>query len=319
MQSRRKQILMHASTDDVRPSDRLSYWRDLCPTADIEPLSDRPFAAEVTMLMLPGVKIGWCRSAAAASWQRTTSKTKDGDDDFALLIPLDGRMDCSQLHREVEVSPGHGVGVLHGEPFGVRFGDNNHHLVVMVPREALARRIANLEDSATGLIHGETDALQLIKDYLSLLRENGGLANPDLQAAAANHVRDLVALAVGAPSDEADAIHTNTVGAARLATIKRDIARNPRITLNAIAKRQRVTPRYIQLLFEKEGTTFTAYLLAVRLNAAYRMLTDPHHAGWTISTIAIEAGFGDLSHFNRSFKRRFGASPSGVRERSRMS
>jgi AraC-like DNA-binding protein len=40
---------------------------------------------------------------------------------------------------------------------------------------------------------------------------------------------------------------------------------------------------------------------------------DPRHAGSTISAIALAAGFGDLSHFNRNFRRRYGASPSELR------
>jgi AraC-like DNA-binding protein len=43
------------------------------------------------------------------------------------------------------------------------------------------------------------------------------------------------------------------------------------------------------------------------------MLTTPSHAGWTISAIALASGFGDLSHFNRSFRRRYGATPSDIR------
>jgi AraC-like DNA-binding protein len=43
------------------------------------------------------------------------------------------------------------------------------------------------------------------------------------------------------------------------------------------------------------------------------MLTSPSHAGWTVSAIALAAGFGDLSHFNRSFRKRYGATPSDVR------
>jgi AraC-like DNA-binding protein len=43
------------------------------------------------------------------------------------------------------------------------------------------------------------------------------------------------------------------------------------------------------------------------------MLRDSGLAARTISDIAFEAGFSDLSHFNRSFRRRFGESPSDVR------
>lgn len=76
------------------------------------------------------------------------------------------------------------------------------------------------------------------------------------------------------------------------------------ISLGAVAMRQGVTPRYIQFLFEAAGTTFTAYPFGQRLDAAHRMRSDPSYANWTIKHRPREAGFGDLSHFNRSFKSR---------------
>jgi AraC-like DNA-binding protein len=46
------------------------------------------------------------------------------------------------------------------------------------------------------------------------------------------------------------------------------------------------------------------------------MLADPRYAGLTISGIAFAVGFGDLSTFNREFRRRFGLTPSDVRRRA---
>jgi AraC-like DNA-binding protein len=43
------------------------------------------------------------------------------------------------------------------------------------------------------------------------------------------------------------------------------------------------------------------------------MLTDPRFAHLRIIDIALAVGFGDISHFNRMFRRCFGDSPSGVR------
>ena len=43
------------------------------------------------------------------------------------------------------------------------------------------------------------------------------------------------------------------------------------------------------------------------------MLIDPRYADRGISAVAYEAGFGDLSYFNRTFRRRYGATPSDVR------
>ena len=43
------------------------------------------------------------------------------------------------------------------------------------------------------------------------------------------------------------------------------------------------------------------------------MLTDSRYLQLAIIDIAFAAGFGDVSHFNRMFRRRFGDTPSGVR------
>jgi AraC-like DNA-binding protein len=66
-----------------------------------------------------------------------------------------------------------------------------------------------------------------------------------------------------------------------------------------------------------EGTTFTEYVLAQRLARAYRMLTDPRRDGEKISTVVYDCGFGDVSYFNRVFRRSYGAAPSDVRVQAR--
>jgi AraC-like DNA-binding protein len=42
-------------------------------------------------------------------------------------------------------------------------------------------------------------------------------------------------------------------------------------------------------------------------------LTDPRRASQKISTISLDAGFGDLSYFNRAFRRHYGVAPSELR------
>jgi len=54
-----------------------------------------------------------------------------------------------------------------------------------------------------------------------------------------------------------------------------------------------------------------------RLLRAHRMLSDPARAQRPIGAIAFEVGFGDLSYFNRAFRRRYGVTPSDVRANAR--
>ena len=146
------------------------------------------------------------------------------------------------------------------------------------------------------------------------------LAPPELRHLVVTHIHDLVAMVIGTTRDGAAVAGERGVRAARLAAIKADIVEHlgHDLTLVAMAARQHVTPRYVQLLFESEGTTFSEFVLEQRLARAYRMLGDPRYAAATIIAIAFAAGFGDVSYFNRAFRRRYGATPSDARSGLRM-
>jgi AraC-like DNA-binding protein len=107
--------------------------------------------------------------------------------------------------------------------------------------------------------------------------------------------------------------------AARLQAIKSDVGRNLgdcTLTVGSVAARHGVTPRYIHKLFESEGVTFSQFVLGRRLAAAHRLLTDRHLDHRPVAAVAFDVGFGDLSYFNRTFRRRYNATPSEVRAQS---
>jgi AraC-like DNA-binding protein len=102
-----------------------------------------------------------------------------------------------------------------------------------------------------------------------------------------------------------------------LLSLKADIEASlgQNLSLEQLATTHGVTTRYFQKLFEAEGRTFSDYLLERRLERAFQMLRDGHRTERSVSAIAFEVGFGDLSYFNRTFKKRFGATPREIRTR----
>jgi len=126
-------------------------------------------------------------------------------------------------------------------------------------------------------------------------------------------VYDLMALAIGATGECREIARGRGGRAARLEAIKADLTRDASLSIDEIARRQGVTPRYVQILLEEQGTTFGEFVTERRLDVARSMLRSPRYAGWSIAGIAFEAGFRDLSHFNRRFRRRFGVTPSEFR------
>ena len=162
-----------------------------------------------------------------------------------------------------------------------------------------------------------TAPLKLLAGYVRAVGDSALLASPELRHVVVSHIHDLIALSLGATRDAAAVAQRRGVRAARLQAIKTDIAASLGdcdLKLTAVAARQRVTPRYIHKLFATEGTTFSEFVLGQRLARAHRLLTDPRFAKRAVSSIAFDVGFGDLSYFNRSFRRRYDATPSEVRD-----
>jgi AraC-like DNA-binding protein len=81
-----------------------------------------------------------------------------------------------------------------------------------------------------------------------------------------------------------------------------------------VARQAALTPKQVQRLFGTTGFTFSEFVLEQRLLLAQRLLSGTGGHREKISTIAHNAGFGDLSYFNRSFRRRFGMTPSEWRD-----
>ncbi len=233
-------------------------------------------------------------------------------DDLILVIVETGVWFGNERGRDIRLTPGSATFCSKIEASkGVAYG---RRAMIRVPHETIAPMCGGITDSFYRPIAPDTDALRLIRPYVRAIQDHA--VTPGLQRVAATHVHDLLALLIGATRDGTEVARGRGLAAARLQAIKDDIARNLEdgdVSGGAIAMRHQVTVRYIQMLFENEGVTFTAYVTARRLERAHRLLTGVRYQREKISTIAYDAGFKDLSHFNRLFRRRYGASPSDVR------
>jgi AraC-like DNA-binding protein len=158
-----------------------------------------------------------------------------------------------------------------------------------------------------------TPAVRLLARYLRAALDGPLLTSPPLTAAIVQHVAELIALSLEPAGIAAGG---EGVRAARLAAIKSDIDRDltdPSLCVATLAARHGISGRYLHKLFEREATTYSQFVLERRLIRAHRLLTQPRSAARTVSSIAHDSGFGDLSYFNRTFRRRYDATPTEVR------
>lgn len=309
------------STDDLPERDRLPIWREVFGRAvikaDIEPLGDSPFLSE-SCVHLPDVTIR-SSSASAAVVRRTAALVADGDDNFVLAIISRGQLMAAQGNREVLLDRG-GAFLWSNAATGISRNPTTRDLVTLtLTRRSLSAAVKDLEHAVMRLIPPSAEALRLLSGYVDILLSGQAPIAPDLLALSASHIHDLAALALGATRDAAAIARNGGLRAARLQAVKADILANlarPNLTVGAVAIRQGISPRYIRALFDSEQMTFTDFVRERRLRLAYRMLSSVELAGRNISAIAFDCGFGDLSHFNATFRSRFGATPGDIRAKA---
>jgi AraC-like DNA-binding protein len=248
---------------------------------------------------------------------RTREFLADGRDDLIMIMNLQGPSVVAQRGEEIVLDERSATLGTIGEFGGILRPQTNHRsLIVNLPRAAIGPLMPHADDAVLRPIAPDCPALRLLIRYAGALLDIDAPLQPELQRCFVDHIYDLVAAAVGGTRDAIEVARGRGIPAARLSAIKSDILGNllsRNLSIEVVCDRHGITPRYLRMLFAGEQTTFSDFVTGRRLALALRKLRNPARAGHTISAIAYECGFGDLSYFNRVFRRQFGMTPSEVR------
>jgi AraC-like DNA-binding protein len=319
------------STDDLLEPARAKVVRELHEHATlpgsgrpepIEPLRDYRVRLDITKRVLPGAILMSGMLCGVRHAIRSRGSVSSSEDDLLVGVNLNGRTIAQSRDRELVLQEGDAmlmtrdsISLNLNHPAAVNF------LGFRVPRDAIAPLAGSIDDALMRMVPAGAEAIKLLVTYArAIAEEQQSLHTPELQRLVATHIHDLIALTVGATRNGHAIAEGRGIRAARLRAIMSDITANLGdcdLTVAAVAQRQRVTPRYLHKLFEGEEVTFSSFVLGQRLSRAHRMLRDARFGDRSISSVAFDVGFGDLSYFNRSFRRRYGATPSEIRHSAR--
>ena len=243
------------------------------------------------------------------------SEFSDGND--RLVFNLAGPAAAVQFGREVALERGDAIALCGSDRGTLTTTRWGRITTLEFPRGALMPSLNDPRHGCARRIPKDATPLRLLRAYVDAAYAGLSEENADFPALAIAHMYDLAALTLGAAPEAESVARGRGVRAARLHAIKRDIlARIDRdIEVAALAARHGVSGRYVRMLFESDGTSLTEFIRDERLKRARSMLLNPRFATRKIAEVAYEAGFNDLSYFNRAFRRRFGQSPSAMRDR----
>jgi AraC-like DNA-binding protein len=282
-----------------------------------EPLADHAPEAEIVMRRFG--EIGVVMGTLGGLRQVVPPKANEFSGDVFLGVNISGL--AIARHRGQEHVMQNGAGVLFSDVetgFTSTRPRSSRFLGLRLPRRKLSSLVPHLDRSSMHVITGESASLRLLVEYLRCLSAPIAQGSSGVDRAVGAHILDLIALSLG-QSPESSAASGGGLRAARVQAIKAEVAKNfsnADFSIATVAARLNVTPRYIHKLFEPEPQTFSGYVLAERLAFVHRLLSDRHLVDRSVTSIALDAGFSDLSYFNRSFRRRFHATPTEVRRQA---
>jgi len=311
----------HALPESLSDRQRFGMWRDIhnaqIASFDYGICDDRPFHARLDALSLGPVTIGTMAGTVNSAERSTTNIREDGGEGYCLLINSGTRsMAGTQLGRAFAVERGAAVLVSNSDAVKLVSAGETLWTSVLLPNHALEKPFSNVGDRLALEIDAGNEALALLTGYHKLLASMGSLSSPALVRHAGETVLDLVALATGLKGDAAELAGAKGLRAARLSAILQKIEtqyRDPALSARRLASQLGLSARYVNELLHETGHSFTERVLELRLQEALRLLASPQCRAARISDIAYRAGFSDISHFNRSFRQRFGCTPKAAR------
>lgn len=303
---------------DLHLRERAFLSSKLEPIEPLEPLPDCPLDVDLTKRTLPGLAVVSGTLSGLRHTIRPIGAIPSGGDDLLLAVNVRGCVVARQRDRDLTLWDGDAVFATRDVAgFTVTRPRRGRFIGIRVPREAVALLVGRLDEAPLSLVPHHTEALKLLVTYARAVAETLPLATPDLQRLAVCHMHDLVAATIGATRNARAIAAGRGIAAARLQAIMTDISAHlgdGDLSVAEIARRHRITPRYTHKLFENEGLTFSSFVLGQRVSRAHRLLTDPHLADRSISSVAFDVGFNDLSYFNRAFRRHYAATPTEIRQ-----
>jgi AraC-like DNA-binding protein len=315
---------VHISTAAFPEAKRLAMWREVygrnIGNFDIEPIGETPFHAGVTFHPLPGVGLA-AGSRSAAHYRVTRALAGQGRDIIVVSMLRSGTATVAQFGKEETIGVGSACVLTSTDPSTSTLHTPGSFITLALPRAVISAIVPEFSSVLGRPIRADNQALRLLARYLDVLLASGDLTSPEIAGSIATHITDLAALAIGARGDRAEAARQRSANDVRLLAIRAEIALmlgRPSLSAAAVAANQGISIRHLRRLFEKDGTSFSAFVLAQRLAKALTMLTDRRYDRLSITEIAYEAGFSDLSYFNRSFRRAHGATPSDIRRESML-
>ena len=306
---------MEWSTKPARGDQPFGSWANDLAAAFVrlEPrkIAEHPFEGAISRADAAPIQISLVKATKHSVLRLRSHIVRSTDDLCFINLQLEGLGRTIQNGYEQISVPGDLAVADTTEPFEIANCRDFKLFCFAVPRSLLpkgffGRPRLNLSATETGRALSRT-----LAGYAELCLAS--TPTPAVAALTGAHVADLIAHAPDIVGEaRCEQMNVPVLLSLMLDYIDRH-SDNPELGATMLAQKFRCSPRYVHRLFAKTGRSVGEHVNDKRMLTCVRDLLDHDCRHKTIAEIAFAAGFRDISHFNRLFKRSNGAAPREFR------
>jgi AraC-like DNA-binding protein len=307
--------------DDLPANEQFGCWsetvsRTYVPLSATPHAGDSPFGGELVSQSLGSAHISEI-SGGACEVARTAQMIQQADPGLLKLgLQLRGYCVLTQDGREAALTPGDFALYDTRRQYQLSFDTRFRSLILMFPRDLLPFRGNELREFTARRVSGRQGIGGLVAPLLlnmcQQMRADELSGNVELSGAVINLLSAAFAEQLGCESRVPAETRRNALVLRIKAFIDARLE-DPDLSSSGIAVAHHISARYLQKLFEADGTTVTDWLRVRRLEHCRSDLLDPRYAGTSIGAIAARWGLVDSSYFSRLFKTAYGTPPRELR------
>ncbi|MGQ0845669.1 MAG: helix-turn-helix domain-containing protein [Sporichthyaceae bacterium] len=305
-------------TSTVAPRDRVDFW---CSTVcdQFVALDVRPEAGPRMHGRIVATSIGEVAlrqiAAGAHSFVRTPRQVRTADEDyFHIALCHSGSTTMTQEGRETTIGPGEFVLYDSAQPFEFAMAEDFHYSVCLFPKRLLPLSAAELAAASAIRFDTRRGIGALIPPLFAALDDLDAASLPPASRDAM--VAAIADLYVAVVRSRVDTGASPSLHLARARAFVDEHLTDSHLDPAAVAVGCAISTSYLHKLFAATGESVADYVRERRLQACWADLRRPDLAHLTVAAVGRRWGLSDPAHLSRTFRARFGVSPTEHRARS---
>ncbi len=300
------------STVGVRARDRRDWLQDMIcqeyTRVEVTPPADGDLFNETTFYAWQNLRLSSIQSRGLTIEKQSCEPFHSSQDNYLAVILLTGSYLLEQNGREVFLQPNDMTIYDATKPHRIQSSRGFSKLLVSIPRSLMRDSVAGIEHCTAIKVSGQAGMGAVATHFIQSAVNQVANVPADDFCALSQQSLDLLTMAFTSVRPQNFNLYRSR--SISLKIVKDFIARylaDAQLDTTMIASGTRFSARYMNDLFKDEHTSLMRYVWACRLEKCYKELIALNN--YPISIIAFKWGFNDMSHFSRSFKKRFGLSP----------